>query len=147
PVCRVEAVIVAHARGVAAGLPLAAEFFKAYDPRVRFRALTRDGARVHPGQKLAVIKGKARSILSAERPALNALQNLSGIATYTHTQVRKLKGTRARLYDTRKTLPGWRRLQKYAVLCGGGHNQRMSLSDAIMIKENHIHILRRTRPD
>jgi nicotinate-nucleotide pyrophosphorylase (carboxylating) len=147
PRWRVEASIVSKGRGVVAGLPLAAKFFRALDPRTQFRPVVRDGAQVRPRQRLAVIKGRARSILSAERPALNALQHLSGIATFTHTQVLKLKGARSKLYDTRKTLPGWRMLQKYAVLCGGGHNHRMSLGDAAMIKENHLKIVRMAKSD
>lgn len=137
-----EAAIIAKNAGVVAGLPLAGMFFKSLDPSIRFHPAIHDGDHVRAGDCLATVKGKAGSVLSAERPALNALQHLSGIATYTHTQVQKLKGTRAKLYDTRKTLPGWRVLQKYAVRCGGGLNQRMSLGDAIMIKENHLHVLR-----
>ena len=147
PHWRVRAEIVAHEKGVVAGLPLAGMFFRAFDPRVQFHAHVRDGARVRPQQVLATIRGRARSVLSAERPALNALQYLSGIATYTHAQVQKLKGTKAKLYDTRKTLPGWRVLQKYAVRCGGGRNQRMSLGDAAMIKENHLKIVRMAKSD
>jgi len=142
PAWRVQASIVANQNGVVAGLPLASLMFKAMDPQIRFKPLLHDGASVRPGETLAVIKGSARSILSAERPVLNTLQHLSGIATYTHQQVLRLKGTKAKVYDTRKTLPGWRQLQKYAVRCGGGQNQRMSLSDAIMIKENHLRVAR-----
>ena len=147
PSARVEAVIVSKATGIVAGLPLAAKFFRTFDPHVRFRATVRDGKRVHSGERLALIKGSGRSILSAERPALNALQHLSGIATYTAAQVQKLKGTHVRLYDTRKTLPGWRHLQKYAVHCGGAQNHRMSLGDVMMIKENHLRVARETTPD
>jgi len=147
PTWRVRAAIVSHQFGVVAGLPLAALFLKTLDPAVRFESRTHDGTWVRPGQTLAVLYGKARSILSGERPALNALQHLSGIATLTRAQVVKLHGTGVRLYDTRKTLPGWRFLQKYAVRCGGAHNQRMSLSDAIMIKENHLRVVRLARRD
>ncbi len=147
PHWRVRAVIVANEKGVVAGLPLAKMFFRAFDPTIRFRAMVREGTHVLPQQVLATIKGRARSVLSAERPALNALQYLSGIATYTHAQVQKLRGTRAKLYDTRKTLPGWRVLQKYAVRCGGGRNQRMSLGEAAMIKENHLQIVRMAKSD
>jgi nicotinate-nucleotide pyrophosphorylase (carboxylating) len=142
-----EATIVANQKGVVSGLPLAGRLFKALDPSVRFVAAVREGALVRPGKTLARIRGRTRSILSAERPALNALQYLSGIATYTYHQVQKLKGTPVGLYDTRKTLPGWRILQKHAVRCGGGKNQRMSLSDAIMIKENHLQSVRLAKSD
>jgi nicotinate-nucleotide pyrophosphorylase (carboxylating) len=142
PAWRIDAAIVAKQRGMIAGLPLAERFLKALDPSIRFRQLVADGTRVRPGMVLATFSGKARSVLSAERPALNALQHLSGIATFTQKQLRKLKGTGAHLYDTRKTLPGWRFLQKYAVRCGGGTNHRMSLGDAVLIKENHLEIAR-----
>jgi len=147
PALKIEAAIVSNQKGMVAGLPLTARFFKALDPSVQFREAVQEGANVRPHQRLATIKGKAQSVLSAERPALNALQHLSGIATFTHNQIQKLKGTRAKLYDTRKTLPGWRTLQKYAVRCGGARNQRMSLSDAIMIKENHLQIVRLVKSD
>jgi nicotinate-nucleotide pyrophosphorylase (carboxylating) len=147
PAWRIEAAIVAKQYGVICGLPLAERFLKAMDPAIRFKQLVPDGTRVKPGQTLAVLAGKARSVLSAERPALNALQHLSGIATFTHKQVRKLRRTGAHLYDTRKTLPGWRFLQKYAVRCGGGLNHRMSLGDVVMIKENHLEIARRLGSD
>ena len=139
---RLEATIVAKQSGVVAGLPLAARVLRALDATIRFKAMVSDGSAVKPGQRLALIRGKARAVLSAERAALNALQHLSGIATFTREQVNKLKGTGARLYDTRKTLPGWRLLQKYAVRCGGATNQRMSLGDAILIKENHLKVVR-----
>jgi nicotinate-nucleotide pyrophosphorylase (carboxylating) len=142
PAWRIEASIVAKQRGIVAGLPLAERFLKALDPAIHFHQEVPDGSRVKPGQVLATVRGKAQSVLSAERPALNALQHLSGIATFAHKQLRKLKGTGAHLYDTRKTLPGWRFLQKYAVRCGGGTNHRMSLGDALLIKENHLEIAR-----
>lgn len=143
----VEATIVAKQKGIIAGLPLAAGFFNAVDRGILFKPAVREGALVLPRQTLALIKGRASSILSAERPALNALQHLSGIATYTHHQVQKLMGTPVKLYDTRKTLPGWRALQKYAVRCGGGFNHRMSLGDEIMIKENHLKVARLSKSD
>jgi len=147
PHWRIEAAILAKQYGIVAGLPLAERFLKAFDPSIHFRHRVNDGSRVKPGEILAELSGRARSILSAERPALNALQHLSGIATFTHKQVRKLRGTGAHLYDTRKTLPGWRFLQKYAVRCGGGMNHRMSLGDAVMIKENHLEIARKIGSD
>lgn len=147
PKWRIEAAIVAKQHGIICGLPLAERFLKAMDPTIRFKTLVPDGTRVKPGEPVATFAGRARSVLSAERPALNALQHLSGIATFTHKQVKKLKGTRAHLLDTRKTLPGWRFLQKYAVRCGGGTNHRMSLGDAILIKENHVEIARKAGSD
>ncbi len=142
PAWRIEAMIVAKQTGVVAGLPLAKKFLQALDSSIQFKPTVLDGAYVRSGQRLATIKGRARSILSAERPALNALQHLSGIATFTQAMVTKVEGTRTHLYDTRKTLPGWRDLQKYAVKCGGGTNHRFSLSDAILIKDNHLKINR-----
>jgi nicotinate-nucleotide pyrophosphorylase (carboxylating) len=142
PAWRIDAAIVAKQDGVVAGLPLAEKILKALDPSIRFHPHIKDGASVHPGVTLARMSGKAQSVLSAERPALNALQHLSGIATFTREQIKKLKGTKVHLYDTRKTLPGWRLLQKYAVRCGGGMNHRMSLGDAVLIKENHLKIAR-----
>ena len=142
PTWRIEAAIVAKQKGIVCGLPLAEKLLKAVDPTIRFAAAVSDGAPIKPGQRMVVLKGKASSILSGERPALNALQHLSGIATFTHDQVSKLKGTGVQLCDTRKTLPGWRLLQKYAVRCGGGTNHRMTLGDAVLIKENHLSIAR-----
>ncbi len=144
PHSTVEATLVAKQSGVIAGLPFAKMLFQAFDRSIRFEPLTADGRRVKPQQVLARIRGKARSVLSAERPALNAIQHLSGIATFTDEQVRKLRGSRTALFDTRKTLPGWRALQKYAVRCGGGTNHRMSLGAAVLIKENHLKIARAT---
>ena len=112
PKWRAKAVIISKEKGVIAGLPLAKRLFQGRDGRLSFQAHVQDGDRVGPAKKLATISGNARSILAAERPALNALQHLSGIATFARRQVDQLKGTRVRLYDTRKTLPGWRLLQK-----------------------------------
>jgi nicotinate-nucleotide pyrophosphorylase (carboxylating) len=142
PHWKVDAVLVSKQKGVIAGLPLAERLFKGLDPALQFRSLVADGVPVRAGERLASIKGKARSVLSGERPALNALQHLSGIATFARAQVQKLKGTPTKLYDTRKTLPGWRQLQKYAVRCGGAQNHRQSLADFILIKENHLKLAR-----
>lgn len=139
---RMKAVLIAKQKGVVAGLPMAGLFFKRIDSRCRFLIKKRDGRKVMPGDVLAFIEGPAQSILVGERPALNALQHLSGIATYTAALVAKLKGRRTRLYDTRKTLPGWRALEKYAVKCGGGENHRLSLAEAILVKDNHLMISR-----
>jgi nicotinate-nucleotide pyrophosphorylase (carboxylating) len=100
--------------------------------------LVEDGAQIAPGQTLAVVTGPARTLLAAERPLLNLLCHLSGIATLTRRYVEAVRGTRARVYDTRKTLPGWRLLEKYAVRAGGGYNHRMGLYDGVLIKDNHL---------
>jgi nicotinate-nucleotide pyrophosphorylase (carboxylating) len=112
--------------------------FRRLDARVEIKWFARDGEAVAAGQTLAEIGGNARALLSAERPALNFLQTLSATATATRQYVEAAKGTRARIMDTRKTLPGLRVAQKYAVKCGGGENQRVGLYDGILIKENHI---------
>lgn len=135
-------VIVAKAPGVVAGLPLAQVVFNAADPRLRWRALAEDGHTVAAGQRIATIEGCLASILRGERVALNYLCHLSGIATATAAVVRELRGTRCRLRDTRKTIPGLRSLQKYAVRMGGGLNHRMSLADGILVKDNHLAALR-----
>jgi nicotinate-nucleotide pyrophosphorylase (carboxylating) len=133
-----KAVIVAKQDGVLAGLPVAKMVFQAVDPTVVFRMLKRDGGRIKNGEKLALIQGKTKGILSAERTALNFLQRLSGIATLTSKYVEETKGTKARILDTRKTTPGLRALEKYSVSAGGGQNHRMGLFDMVLIKENHL---------
>lgn len=135
-------VIVAKAPGVVAGLPLAQVVFGAADPRLRWRAMAEDGHTVVGDQRIATIEGCLASILRAERVALNYLCHLSGIATATAAVVRELRGTHCRLRDTRKTIPGLRSLQKYAVRIGGGLNHRMSLADGILVKDNHLAALR-----
>jgi len=112
--------------------------FAALDPSIHIAWQARDGEHIQAGQTLCEISGPARALLSAERPALNFLQTLSGVATETRRHVDAVAGTRARIYDTRKTLPGLRLALKYAVKCGGGENQRIGLYDGILIKENHI---------
>lgn len=139
---RAVAEIRAKERGVVSGLPLARMFFQRLDRRISFRSLVKDSSNVKDGQILARIEGSARSLLTAERPALNALQHLSGIATFVAQQVKRLGRSNTKLFDTRKTIPGWRLLEKYAVRCGGAQNHRMSLSDAMLIKENHIKLAR-----
>ncbi|HZO74815.1 MAG TPA: carboxylating nicotinate-nucleotide diphosphorylase [Ktedonobacteraceae bacterium] len=133
-----EGVIVARPAGVIAGLSVAAETFRALDERVSINLLVQDGASVQAGEALAQLNGPARSILSAERVALNFLGRLSGIATLTARCVHAIEGTQARILDTRKTTPGLRSLEKYAVLMGGGQNHRFGLSDGVLIKDNHI---------
>jgi len=108
------------------------------NPAIVFNLLKQDGERIKKGEKVVLVQGKVKSILSAERTALNFLQRLSGIATFTAKYVEKIKGTKAKILDTRKTTPGLRVLEKYAVKAGGGENHRMGLFDMILIKENHI---------
>ena len=135
---RARCVIVARESGVIAGIPLVREAFRQRDARVSVRSVFRDGRRVEAGTPLIFITGHARGLLSAERVALNFLQKLSGIASLTARYVDAIKGTSARILDTRKTTPGWRRLEKYAVRAGGGMNHRMDLSAAVLIKDNHL---------
>ncbi|WCL55471.1 carboxylating nicotinate-nucleotide diphosphorylase [Gimibacter soli] len=123
---------------VIAGLPLVAPIVHRLDPEATLDFLVKDGDKVPAGTALVRMTGKARALLSAERTALNILQHLSGIATLTRTYVDKIEGTKARLLDTRKTIPGLRKLAKYATLMGGGVNHRMGLFDAVLIKDNHI---------
>jgi nicotinate-nucleotide pyrophosphorylase (carboxylating) len=130
--------IVARKKGVIAGLPLAAEAFTQLDKAVTIRIEHDDGARVRPDTSVMFLSGHARALLSAERVALNFLQRLSGIATLTAQYVEAIKGTGAHILDTRKTTPGFRRLEKYAVRAGGGLNHRMNLSSNVLIKDNHL---------
>jgi nicotinate-nucleotide pyrophosphorylase (carboxylating) len=133
-----QAAFTVRADGIVAGLPAAALVAAAVDARVDFQALTADGARVTRGTQVARVAGRMRSILAMERTALNFLQRLSGVATQTEKYVEAVKGLSARILDTRKTTPGWRLLEKYAVRCGGGHNHRLGLHDGILIKDNHL---------
>ena len=130
--------IVARKQGVIAGLPLAAEAFRQLDKAVTIRIEHDDGTRVRPDTSVMFLSGHARGLLSAERVALNFLQRLSGIATLTAQYVEAIKGTGAHILDTRKTTPGFRRLEKYAVRAGGGLNHRMNLSSSVLIKDNHL---------
>jgi nicotinate-nucleotide pyrophosphorylase (carboxylating) len=123
---------------VVAGLPIAEAFFRALDPEVAIERLVEDGDAVPAGADLLRLRGKARALLTAERPALNTVQHLSGIATLTRAYVDRIAGTGAILLDTRKTLPGLRVLEKYATRMGGAQNHRMGLWDAAMIKDNHV---------
>jgi nicotinate-nucleotide pyrophosphorylase (carboxylating) len=132
--------LVARRAGVAAGLPLFARAFALADQRCRVRLVGRDGRPFKAGARLAEIQGPARALLLAERVALNFLQRLSGVATLTAACVSAAQGSRAKILDTRKTTPLLRALEKYAVRCGGGHNHRMGLSDAVLIKDNHIRL-------
>ena len=130
--------ILTRESGVIAGLEVAAETFHLFDPRIDVQLLVEDGARVQAGQELLHLSGPARSLLSAERVALNFLGRLSGIASLTARCVGALAGTRARILDTRKTTPGLRALEKEAVRLGGGQNHRFGLNDGVLIKDNHI---------
>jgi nicotinate-nucleotide pyrophosphorylase (carboxylating) len=133
-----EATVVTRRDGVIAGLALAAETFHTLDGRVTVELLVQDGAHVQAGVVLARLKGPSRSLLSAERVALNFLGHLSGIATLTAQCVAAVEGTHTRILDTRKTTPGLRSLEKFAVQMGGGHNHRFGLNDGVLIKDNHI---------
>lgn len=133
-----KAVLVARADGVLAGLPAAQGIFALVDAGITFSAHLQDGAAVQHGTSLATISGKMRSILTAERTALNFLQRLSGVATQTRRYTSLVADLPCQVLDTRKTTPGWRLLEKYAVRMGGGHNHRMGLHDGILIKDNHL---------
>ena len=133
-----RAVIAARQPGIVTGLDLAKAAFRLLDPALSFDARIADGAAVTPGAILATIEGPARALLSAERVALNFLGRLSGIATLTSRYVAAVAHTKVRIVCTRKTTPGLRTFEKYAVLCGGGFNHRFGLDDAILIKDNHI---------
>jgi nicotinate-nucleotide pyrophosphorylase (carboxylating) len=133
-----DAVIASRQAGVIAGLDLAEEAFATMDESVRFERVKADGDRVDKGDVVARISGNARAILTGERVALNYLGRLSGIASLTRRYVDAVAGTKAAIADTRKTTPGLRAFEKYAVRCGGGQNHRTGLFDAILIKDNHI---------
>ncbi len=130
--------VVTREEGVIAGLGVATDVFAVVDGSVSFVAVVSDGDSVVPGQVVATVEGSARSILAAERTALNILARMSGVATATNSYVQAVAGTGARISDTRKTMPGLRVIDKYAVLVGGGVNHRMGLYDAVMIKDNHL---------
>jgi nicotinate-nucleotide pyrophosphorylase (carboxylating) len=133
-----EAVLIAKQRGVIAGAEVALQVFQEVDPSLKTELLIEDGASVEKGTKLVRISGSFASILQAERTATNFMQRMSGIATATRAYVDAIADLPAVLIDTRKTLPGWRHLDKYAVRAGGGHNHRMNLADGVLIKDNHI---------
>lgn len=138
---RSVASIIAKEPGVICGLSLLGAIYKKVNRSVRVTLKVKDGARVRPGKVVATIKGQTRAILSAERTTLNFLQRLSGIATLTSQFVSKVKGTDVKILDTRKTAPGWRLLDKYAVKTGGGFNHRLGLYDAFLVKNNHLKTL------
>jgi len=140
PEARAHGVFVAKQEGVIAGLPVLPIVFSAIDCSLVFNPLVPDGAEVTVGTRLAEVTGSAVSILSSERVSLNFLQRLSGIATLTARYVKKIRGTGAKVYDTRKTTPGWRQIEKYSVRVGGGTNHRMGLYDQVLIKDNHLEL-------
>jgi len=133
-----KGIILSKDEGIIVGLDVAGEVFHSIDAEVDFSKLVSDGDKITKGQELVVIEGKARSLLTAERIALNFLQRLSGVATTTSRYVKAVSGQKAQVVDTRKTTPGWRALEKYAVRIGGGGNHRFGLYDAVLIKDNHI---------
>jgi nicotinate-nucleotide pyrophosphorylase (carboxylating) len=137
-----KAAILVKRDGMLAGMDVAKEVFRQVDRSLRFKALVKDGAKVGKGKVVATVEGKMASMLKSERTALNFLQHLSGIATETARYVDAVAGTKAIITDTRKTVPGLRLLEKYAVRVGGGHNHRLNLSDGVLIKDNHLAILR-----
>lgn len=132
---------------VVCGLALAEAAFRSLSADIMITANASDGDRVEAGRELLRVKGPTRAILTAERTALNFLQRLSGISTLTARHVEAVSGTSARILDTRKTTPGWRILEKFAVACGGGRNHRIGLHDLIMIKDNHLAALRDEKPN
>lgn len=133
-----RAELIAKQSLVLAGISVASLVFTTLDPALQFDMCRKDGDRVSPGDCVLTVEGKMASLLTGERTALNFLQRLSGIATHAHEFVSVLNGTKVRVVDTRKTTPGWRGLEKYAVRVGGAHNHRMGLYDGILIKDNHI---------
>lgn len=143
---RKTARLVAKEEGVVAGLPVAEMVFKKFDPTIEWNELLPDGSKVNPGDVLVEFKGNYRALLTGERKALNFLQRLSGIATYANKCMKEIEGTRVEILDTRKTLPGYRHLDKYAVRMGGASNHRFGLYDMVMIKDNHIQIAGGIKP-
>ncbi len=137
-----KASLLMKSRGVLAGIQVAEMSFEQVDSSIRFERLVQDGMKVEPGDRVATITGKAASILKAERVALNFLQRLSGIASETAKYVEAVSGTKVKILDTRKTTPGLRIFEKYAVKMGGGHNHRQNLSEQVLIKDNHLIVMR-----
>ena len=142
-----QAVMCAREPLVVAGLAFAEIAFTELSPAVSIERLARDGQPLKAGEVMLRVSGRARTILTAERVALNFVQRLSGIATFTAQFVDAIKETQAQILDTRKTTPGWRRFEKYAVTCGGGKNHRLGLSDMILIKDNHLAALQNEQPN
>ena len=141
PTLTASAELVSRERGVLAGIDIASTVFTRVDPSLTIATLAADGARIAPGDKMLSVSGSVASILKAERTAVNFLQRLSGIATQTRRYVDAVKSYPAQIVDTRKTTPGLRKLEKYAITMGGGRNHRQNLADGILIKDNHIEAL------
>ena len=146
---RAKSVALMNAREplVVGGLQFAEITFRELSPAIKLKRFARDGQRLNAGAPLLEISGSARAILSAERVALNFVQRLSGVATATAQYAGAVRGTRTKILDTRKTTPGWRRFEKYAVACGGGRNHRLGLFDLVLIKDNHLVALRNEKPN
>ncbi len=142
-----QAVMRAREALVVAGLTFAETAFDARSPQLKIKRLAQDGQSIPAGGELLEISGPARAILSAERVALNFVQRLSGIATLAAQYVERVQATHAKILDTRKTTPGWRRFEKYAVACGGGTNHRLGLFDLVLIKDNHLAALHAAQPN
>ncbi|MCX6004754.1 MAG: carboxylating nicotinate-nucleotide diphosphorylase [Chloroflexi bacterium] len=140
---KAQASIISKATGVLAGIEIAKLVFLAVDPFLEFISLAEDGTKIQPHDVLVKVEGPVQSILKAERTSLNFLQHLSGIATATSFYVEAVKGLPVQILDTRKTIPGLRILEKYAVRAGGGYNHRMNLGDMVLIKDNHIAVMRK----
>ena len=141
PAWRAEGALVVKGEGVLAGLPVAAAVFRRVDPAIALQVLLPDGSKVRPGDVAGRLEGPAASILRAERVALNFLQRLSGVASETALYVNAVRDLSVRITETRKTTPGLRALEKYAVRVGGGHNHRQNLADGVLIKDNHLEAL------
>jgi nicotinate-nucleotide pyrophosphorylase (carboxylating) len=144
---KTKAVMRAREPLVVAGVEFAVTAFRHLSSGIRIQCKVKDGQRAKTGDVLLMVSGQTRAILSAERVALNFVQRLSGVATLTAQFVHAVKGTGAQILDTRKTTPGWRRVEKYAVACGGGRNHRIGLDDMILIKDNHLAALRNEKPN
>jgi nicotinate-nucleotide pyrophosphorylase (carboxylating) len=140
-----SAVFLAKANGVLAGIEIALKVFKKLDPLIKFEIYKKDGSSIKKGDIIAKAEGKARAILTGERTALNFLQRLSGVATQTSQFISLVSDLPVQVIDTRKTTPGYRLLEKYAVKMGGGHNHRLNLADGVLIKDNHLLLLRKSR--
>jgi nicotinate-nucleotide pyrophosphorylase (carboxylating) len=133
-----KAYIISREEIVVCGMEIIREILKLYNEKLKLKVLVKDGEHAYVGKRIGIVEGPLGPMLSAERVMLNFLQRLSGIATTTQKFVRAVEGTKAKIYDTRKTTPGWRLLEKYAVRCGGGYNHRLGLYDGILIKDNHL---------
>lgn len=138
----VNALIMAKQKSIVCGISLVKDIFKEIDKNIKLKFYVKDSDSVIPNSKIVLIKGKAYSILQAERTALNFLGHFSGVATETNRFVESVKPYKVKIFDTRKTLPGLRELEKYAVRCGGGYNHRMGLNDMVLIKDNHLSVLK-----